>query len=67
MNFFVGLAAFTYTLTKVGPLGWFVLFLAICFVGAFLLLAWPFVLVGTLVCASWFAARWIKKRKHIYR
>ncbi len=62
MNFFVGLAAFTYTLTQVGPLGWFILFIGLCFVAALTLLAWPLLVAGLVLWAAHAAARRVARR-----
>lgn len=57
MKFFISLAALTYTLATVGPLGWFLLFLAAAFAVALFLWAWPLLLVLLLVLGTWALAR----------
>jgi hypothetical protein len=63
MRFLIGLAALTYTLATVGPLGWFLLFMATVFCVALFLVAWPWLLAGAAVLGSWVLVQKFERRR----
>ena len=67
LRFLAGLAAFTYTVSKVPVLGWLILIMAGLLAAATIIAFWPLLLVLVIVVGTWWLAvqvlRWDAQRK----
>jgi len=63
MRFLIGLAALTYTLRSIGPIGWFIGFMLLVLLCAIFLTLWPVLLVVGIVLGLFAVARYVEKRQ----
>lgn len=63
MRSLVGLAALTYVLKSIPPLGWFIVFMLGAVLVATFIFWWPLILVVGIVLIAWWVARRVENAR----